>query len=54
MMVELDASKRARSLAVFGSDGKLKHRISVAPGSSRVTLPADVKPGSRALLRLEY
>ena len=54
LLVELDASKRARSLAVFGFDGKLKHRITVAPGSSRVTLPADVTPGSRALLRVEY
>jgi large repetitive protein len=54
LVVELDASKRARSLAVFGTDGKLKHRIAVAPGSSRVTLPADVTPGSRALLRVEY
>ena len=54
LVVELDASKRAKSLAVFGTDGKLRHRLKVAPGSSRVTLPADVTPGSRALLRVEY
>lgn len=54
LVVELDASKRARAVAVFGTDGKLKHRLSVAPGSSRVTLPEDVTPGSRALVRVEY
>ncbi|MEO7423570.1 MAG: carboxypeptidase-like regulatory domain-containing protein [Fibrobacteria bacterium] len=54
MVVDLDASKQARAVAVFGTDGRLLHRVGLEAGALRVTLPADIKPGMRILLRLEY
>jgi hypothetical protein len=54
LVVDLDASKHARALAVFGTDGRLLHRVGLEAGALRVTLPADIKPGMRILLRLEY
>ncbi len=51
MVVDLDAASPVRAILVWSADGGLLGRVPVAPGSGRVVMPQNVKPGQRLLLQ---
>ncbi|MDB5048438.1 MAG: hypothetical protein JWO30_1509 [Fibrobacteres bacterium] len=53
LVIELDASSPIRAIEAYAPDGRMLHRVPVAPGATRIVLPADIKPGMGALLRMK-